>query len=133
MSTCIEWEINEELDVRKSIKTKWVKALRSGDYVQGEGQLVGNNKSEGDRVEHCCLGVLACIVDPDHKTWEESDGFFGGIRRGGDYPSDSDATFEDQKELLGGELPAGMVNKLAAFNDEGKSFKWIAAYIERYL
>lgn len=25
------------------------------------------------------------------------------------------------------------VSKLAEFNDDGKSFKWIAAYIERYL
>ena len=33
------------------LKTKWIDALRSGKYVQGNGHLCADNK-------YCCLGVL---------------------------------------------------------------------------
>lgn len=42
--------------MKKSIMTKWVKALRSGEYKQGFGYLC----NEGN---HCCLGVL-CEIAP---------------------------------------------------------------------
>jgi hypothetical protein len=38
--------------MNKRIKAQWIKALRSGDYVQGRGAL----RSEDNR--YCCLGVL---------------------------------------------------------------------------
>ena len=34
------------------IKKKWLKALRSGEYVQGRSRLVNKND------EFCCMGVL---------------------------------------------------------------------------
>ena len=39
--------------MNKTIKRKWVKALRSGRYIQGASCL----RSEDN--EYCCLGVLA--------------------------------------------------------------------------
>lgn len=36
------------------VKTKWLNALRSGDYLKGKGKLNCDNK-------YCCLGVLAEI------------------------------------------------------------------------
>jgi len=42
---------NKRLELAK----KWIEALRSGKYKQGEGQLVGVNK-------FCCLGVLCDVV-----------------------------------------------------------------------
>ena len=44
----------------KKLKARWVKALRSGKYKQGQGFL----KSGG---EFCCLGVLRDIVHPRSK------------------------------------------------------------------
>jgi hypothetical protein len=37
------------------IKTKWLKALRSGRYKQGNSELLN------DRGSYCCLGVLAKV------------------------------------------------------------------------
>ncbi len=63
--------------MKKSVAMKWVKALRSGKYAQGQGTL----NSDG---RYCCLGVLCDIskvgewaelsngtklyVDPDKST-----------------------------------------------------------------
>ena len=37
--------------MKKELKDNWVKALRSGEYKQGRGQLCMDEK-------YCCLGVL---------------------------------------------------------------------------
>lgn len=42
--------------MNKTIKSRWVKALRSGKYTQGTGYL---KESQPDgTANHCCLGVL---------------------------------------------------------------------------
>ena len=38
--------------MKREIARKWVKALKSGDYVQGQGRLRSSTN------EFCCLGVL---------------------------------------------------------------------------
>ena len=38
------------------LKAKWVKALRSGEYIQGKGYMNRNGK-------FCCLGVLAEVLE----------------------------------------------------------------------
>ena len=45
--------------MNEDIKTKWLKALRSGEYKQGHGAL------QGEEGGYCCLGVLCDIMDPD--------------------------------------------------------------------
>ena len=40
------------------VKTKWLEALRSGNYEQTEGRL-------RDHKGHCCIGVLACVLKAD--------------------------------------------------------------------
>ncbi len=43
----------------KWVRTKWVPALLSGDYSQGQGKLrLGGNV-------RCCLGVACDLADPD--------------------------------------------------------------------
>lgn len=42
--------------MKPEIKEKWVKALRSGKYVQGYGRL----RTEND--QFCCLGVLCDLA-----------------------------------------------------------------------
>lgn len=42
------------------IKSKWVAALRSGEYTQGEGAL--KRRFADEPVVHCCIGVLAEVA-----------------------------------------------------------------------
>jgi len=58
----------------QSIKEKWVEALRSGDYEQGEGALRQKDKKNGSN-KYCCLGVLCDIVEEEveggWRTWSD--------------------------------------------------------------
>lgn len=86
----------------KKLKAKWVKALRSGRYPQGDGELY-----IAEHGTFCCLGVLHICAG---YTSEEIDGF----------------TFKDSAELLGSEDYA---NELAGLNDAGAPFELIAGLI----
>jgi hypothetical protein len=46
----------------QKLKTKWIAALRSGDYKQGKMQLF-----DGER--HCCLGVLCIVINKENPEW----------------------------------------------------------------
>jgi hypothetical protein len=74
--------------LKPSVKKKWVAALRSGDYRQGQGTLAARDRwsfrGKGDKF--CCLGVL-CDIAPDRLgSWEagpqgkaELDEWYGNI------------------------------------------------------
>ena len=98
------------------IKQLWVKALRSGKYKQCDGQL--RHKSE-EGVRYCCLGVLNEVCGL-RSRWEGS--FLGRVAA---------AKVGLPYEPPTGELKAQ--GKLAAMNDNGKSFKRIANWIENHL
>lgn len=49
--------------MKKSIKTLWLKALRSKKYKQGRGALHRVTTDGGD--EFCCLGVLCDLYSKD--------------------------------------------------------------------
>lgn len=54
------------LEVKKmhpELKTKWLAALRSGDYAQGKHVL----RTTSD--QYCCIGVLCNVLDPN--AWKE--------------------------------------------------------------
>jgi len=54
----------------KELLTKWLAALRSGNYKQTKYALREIDKC--DDTSHCCLGVLCEIVDPsrfDESGW----------------------------------------------------------------
>lgn len=98
----------------RAFKKKWVAALRSGKYKQGMHVLYNPDKET-----YCCLGVAGIICGniPDQLIG------YGSL----DAP-----LIKIPKSLFG--LSAGSTpNKLSIFNDNGKSFRWIAAYIDRYL
>lgn len=70
-----------EPDLR-SLKKKWVEALRSGEYQQGEGHLFDGNT-------YCCLGVLCRVAGAE----------FGGVHpviredeEAGSYPTTATAS-----------------------------------------
>ena len=95
--------------MKKQIKEKWVKALRSGSYQQGRHQLAC---ASDDGVEFCCLGVLKeCLGMP--RNYQARFLSPGTLKKVG---------FEQKQ-----------ANKLASMNDKGLSFKRIAAWIERWL
>lgn len=61
-ATASSWKLEPEH------KEQWLKALRSGEYEQGQGQLVSFLPSG---THYCCLGVLATVVPafkPDDLT-----------------------------------------------------------------
>jgi hypothetical protein len=132
--------------MNKTIATKWVKALRSGKYKQGEAYLCQiTNKGK----KHCCLGVLTEMYQAEQKAKKKKvlPAKVGKIYH--------DATFDVVKygsgECAAEELPvavkrwAGMGGRLGEFdvesdgyfgslshmNDDGCSFKKIANFIEK--
>jgi len=122
--------------MNQELKQKWIEALRSGKYIQGQGAL-----RSVDEDEYCCLGVL-CEYLPNVR-WENGD--------------DSNYTAVLFNELgdvtrstlfLPGTLNVDLglniliredgdsytiYSMLMYMNDEGKTFNEIADYIERYL
>ena len=131
--------------MRKEVMVKWVKALRSGKFKQGQGTLKQFN-SKGV-AQHCCLGVLCELYNQEMKKnkkkmlsetiWNnDSDFSFGYCRLGGkkeDLPKEvmkwagirnSIGKFYDDIYPLG--QPC-----LADLNDIGKKFKTIADIIEK--
>lgn len=97
----------------KTIKSKWVKALRSGKYRQARKTLLTRHGGM------CCLGVLAKIQGCD-LTAQKKNGF----------------------SLISSDLPRGfnagikqnVRRKLASMNDSlSSSFNKIADYIENRL
>ena len=57
-------ELKDKYSLPWRFKKAWIKALKSGDYIQGTGTLRKEEEdtlTNNDIVSYCCLGV-ACIV-----------------------------------------------------------------------
>lgn len=117
--------LKEKYKLPKAFKTKWIKALRSGKYEQGTGYLKTTHVNDIGEISstYCCLGVAGEICGV--KMSEKGKGFL------------TNYSFPDihkiPKSIQGVPANNSLVKKLANMNDEGKSFKYIASYIERYL
>lgn len=98
------------------IKKLWLKALRSGRYRQGRGQLVNS------RNEYCCLGVLCKVVGAVKNSHFDFE--YGDDRGFGFLPN------RLRREL---HITKRQEDTLSGKNDRGKSFKEIADYIEKKL
>lgn len=94
------------------IKSKWIKALRSGAYTQAVGELRNTNK-EGS---FCCLGVLVDILEPN--KWKDKEHQF----------SHCGLLSEDFCREIS--LSNHLMSHLAEMNDDGVSFANIADLIE---
>ena len=106
----------KEYKLPKEFAGKWVKALRSGDYKQGNGQLY-NTTSDS----YCCLGV-ACNVA----------GYATDIKKhgGSEYIDESTNNyFPKVPKLLKQETIFTEI--VANMNDQGASFDEIAKWIEK--
>lgn len=111
-----------------TIKTKWLKALRSGDYKQGKHSLRMSSVVDGCD-KYCCLGVLYDLHTNGMK-WMERDA------RGHDtgfWAIDGQTTRlgEDFSDKCG--ISPNEHSHLMKMNDTGSTFKQIADYIEQDL
>ncbi len=112
--------------MKKQWKDRWIKALLSGEYVQGKEALC----TEGKKYDKfCCLGVLCDIADPN--KW--------GVKK---FPEGGSEVYWGRKDVT--DLPpysllvdVGLsdkeVEKLASMNDNGHEFEAIAKYIKKNL
>lgn len=55
--------------MNKQIKSKWLKALRSGKYKQIQGFLT-DSTDDGEK-GYCCLGVLRDVITPGSRAQHE--------------------------------------------------------------
>lgn len=101
----------------KELKTKWVAALRSGNYEQTTGTLkVEHDGGEGYPLSYCCLGVLLCVTGTPHAR------MLG--------PRGHDPHYRFIESLIGREARYD----LQSMNDQGcRSFAHLADYIESAL
>lgn len=101
----------------KKLKKQWVEALRSGDYEQGTNVLC---KLTATGAQYCCLGVLAEVVEGED-TWYA-------------FNAEALATARGDVITYGHNLlPTGAIGDLASMNDDGKSFDYLANWIEENL
>lgn len=106
------------------IKSKWVAALRSGDYVQGAGGL--KQLTDGV-VQHCCLGVLCEVLGTRQELPEESSVWLFGEEE------ETDHGYLPQSVERSTGIDGVTQRQLATKNDTGSSFAEIADYIEENL
>jgi hypothetical protein len=106
--------------MKKAWKKRWVAALRSGKFAQGRSAL-------RDEDSYCCLGVLKAVACKKPR-WKTP---FGGFLA---YLSDNicRAVGLDNRNKAG-EDASGLQRELAGMNDNGRSFKAIAAWIQKNL
>ena len=114
--------------MKTELKQRWVKALRSGKYKQGRGQLRLNDGIGDEKIFlHCCIGVLCELIDED--AWEchytsRTDYWKGDSSRIGDEHLDEiGLRVDDQSHLM-------LMNDGDDVCTAGCSFKEIADWIE---
>lgn len=124
--------------MNQEIKTKWLEALRSGNYKQGTGNLRRG-------INYCCLGVLCDIY---HK--ETGKGEWKGMSNIGEtfcffaekskntlvLPNDVGAWAEfGPININNPHITVGEDNdiEISYFNDSGYSFRKLADIIEKQL
>jgi hypothetical protein len=105
-------------------KSKWVSALRSGNYSQAHGAL----KSEGlsSSAAFCCLGVGCDLIDPD--AWHPLDEYLADyLEDEEDLPAEFQVAWDDLDPGNTADLPfidKDAAEYLADLND-GRPYKII--------
>lgn len=94
--------------ITKELKDRWIAALRSGKYKQGQRRLRWFDDT------FCCLGVL-CDVRDGRDSWKEMENLECYLNKTGNTAMIYDVSQGDE---------------LAVMNDNGDSFSKIADWIE---
>src|ERR1700723_2651819 len=99
---------------------KWVEALRSRKYKQGQGKLRTKRETRDSVDRFCCLGVACDIKGVKHDNCH--DGYFY-------YYDDIDGSLSTSMlEYIG--ISNEEENELIDMNDGGKKFYQIARWLE---
>jgi hypothetical protein len=104
--------------MKTEIKTKWVDALRSGNYSQGKEVLRSKDNN------FCCLGVLCDIVDSSRWVARVSNDC---------YAYDGCHAILPRNIVRATGFPDHHTSILTDMNDSGVPFSEIANYIEQEL
>jgi hypothetical protein len=129
----IAWPKNKTIAMPRKLLKRWINALESGEYKQGQHYLVVATPGEPDAF--CCLGVL-CDVGGANRDFREQ------AMPGQHHLDQMQVYFRNgdektQEGVLSTNDPAIGIdkagdNKTAAdYNDEGVKFKKIARMIKR--
>lgn len=112
------------------LKAQWLTALRSGKYQQGRGGLL--DMGDGDKA-FCCLGVLGHLCGATDNSLQGSqileDVYMSHLLGGWNPESKGFYPFDPARP----ETHITLQRRLAAMNDNGKSFAEIADWIEANL
>ena len=121
--------------MKKKIMEKWVKALRSGEYKQGEGNLCDSKNN------FCCLGVLTeLFIQEKHKKTKNGKIKYGWEEKNGFLIFEGETLFLAKQVMKwsGMNTNSGTIKtnslaykSLANLNDKKFSFKELADIIER--
>lgn len=111
--------------LNKPMVRKWIKALRSGDYYQTNGDLAKQRK-DGEW-GFCCLGVLCEVekLDETEGFWPNTVGYKYGRSE-----SDTNLPRKFQQEVG---LTDWQQDELIEMNDSGKKFSTIAKKLETWI
>lgn len=113
-------------------REQWLTALESGKYRQTRGQL---RAAQGKSYGYCCLGVLCNLHKDKENKWDGSVFLATNV----DYdPTDIfDSVENDYFEmppdnfLAKVKVDEKLADELATMNDNGKTFKEIAAFLRK--
>lgn len=126
--------------MKKEVLSKWIEALRSGDYTRGEGYLCRTD-DDGDEL-HCCLGVLCELAIKDGvkitKAYRDEDETIVSFNDYQDFLPEEVATWAglphknpSVEHLSGGDFEDfELTEPLSDLNDQGYSFQQIAEILE---
>lgn len=112
--------------MKRQLKNRWIKALRSGHYKQGTHVL--RRQTTPNSESFCCLGVLCEIAGfPSRSTGIDGTFEYGHTTIG------EELCFPIRGNLSGpmrNILGIDSTEKLIELNDSGETFENIANYIE---
>ena len=103
-------KLKDKYSLPKKFKEAWIKALKSGNYVQGAGSLMDNTDNPSSTPTYCCLGVACSVagVPEEYITGE-------WIKT--DYSFEMDR-YSEVPEILHGESDGNeLVEALSCMND----------------
>lgn len=109
------------------VKGKWLAALRSGKYRQGQSALAQRDSSK--HVRYCCLGVL-CEITPEAVRDASA---LSDLNYSYTYGSDSSDAYLPGSLRNDVNITPKQQYALARMNDDGVSFSEIADWIEERL
>lgn len=124
----------DEKRLDPELKARWLFALRSGHYEQGDSELCTRvDDEDGDKFKHCCLGVLANVYGLENSRIAGECGLddVGLHDLLGRWSAQGDNDHSFCLEAV--DTHTTWQRKLAAMNDSGKSFAEIADFIEANL